>query len=204
VLTGVGRVRLAGPGLASVALDVARGDQPYLPMQSMHSLWPTRYAVTFDRTYDTWQRQLSGQLIYPPIFVSLPLLMTRGAGEPEPAPDGAALRCEADCTFAVLHAGNAPTSVLVTVVPAVPDSESSIEVTAAVNSDPQAPASLDAPPPPAALVSLKVDPVAAGGTSTAARTEVPADSRWYTLRVRMTPAPHAGPGPAMRVVVATR
>lgn len=103
VLTKVGKIRLIVPTGEAVSLDVTKADQAYLPMFTKGTFLPRRHSILFESAYDAWYQQVAGQIVYPPILTSIPLLMTRGASEPEPFSRGLSFRCLQECTLAVLH-----------------------------------------------------------------------------------------------------
>src|SRR5205814_3765433 len=88
VLTRAGTVRVIRPAGEAIALDVTKDDNAYVPMFSKSSWWPSRYGIVFDNAFDAGTRRVAGQIVYPPLLLSMPLLMTRGAGEPEPTTRG--------------------------------------------------------------------------------------------------------------------
>jgi len=120
VLTRAGTLHIVRPAGEAIALDVTKDDSAYVPMFSMSSLWPSRYGIVFDNAFDAGTRRVAGQIVYPPLLLSMPLLMTRGAGEPEPMSGGLSVGCPDDCTLAFLYDKKEPASVSVETESAVP------------------------------------------------------------------------------------
>jgi hypothetical protein len=200
VLTGVGKVRLAPPGSQGVILDVTKADQAYLPMRVRHALWPTRYSIAFENGYDAWVREVAGQIIYPPLLIPVPVLMTRGASDPEGAGGGISVVCDRECSLAVLHDRGQPTTVHLTVEtlsPPVNRGSRSFEMSAFASMSDDGPVSLNTVPD---LVALEKGIYRATGRFEPVALEIPAASRWYTVRIAF-PDP-ATSNAAMKVVIA--
>ncbi len=201
VLTGIGRLRLDPPVEPPIVFDVTKPDQAYLPMFTKSDWWPRRYSITFDKGYDAWYRQGSGQVIYPPLLTRVPLLMTRGASDATAITGGIALSCGADCTFAVLHNTQRGSHVQVEVEPRVPSADSCnrfLDVQGFANTSNELSVSLDAT---AGLIALNSPPCRSAASGSVTTLDVPAESRWYKIRVALKPSASNEPTSAMKVVL---
>ena len=202
VLTGTGRVRLTPPASDAFTLDVTKDDQPYLPMLTRGSWWPSRHAIQFEKGYDAWVRQVAGQIVYPPIVIPIPLVMTRGASDPEPARGGASVLCFEDCVLAVLHINRRPTTVRLELESLSSPKETpvqSVQVASFANMSYNRRVSLTSTTDLVLLekgvytsIGKKFEPIPL---------EIPAASGWYKLRIAAIDAPADARKPAMKVVI---
>jgi hypothetical protein len=181
VLTRAGTFHIMRPAGEAVTLDVTKDDDPYVPMFSKGSFWPSRYGIVFDTAFDAGTRRVAGQIVYPPLLLSMALLMIRGAGEPEAASHGMSIGCLDDCMLAFLHDKQEPVSVSLETESAIP-----VDLAASATGFRNFHVSLDAR---SEQFPLKRTASLSANGSERLVFEIPAGTPWYRLHIQTNRIP---------------